>query len=218
MFCPRTAWAFFMATRLTSFGQKKQTLLPIKVFLSIVEKVSSLTARKKIAFLLVIILVIIIGVVVHTGGTSRAVEAEKQTKKNQTVINKSFDFTGYDNRGLKRGKLKFTITTAEKATDVLVNNQTFQAKNGKLFLLLNLEYTNDSKEPQNIVPDNLVRLIYNGDADKKFSADLHNNAVSVAAISTKTDRIGFVIPYDAKNFILLVGELDGKKEEVALPF
>lgn len=134
------------------------------------------------------------------------------------TINKSYTFTGVDNAGREKGKISLAMTTAEKVTEVVVRDQTFRARNNKVFLLVNLELTNSSSTPLNIFPGDLMRLTYNGVEEKKYSPDLHNNLVLVSPISTKPDRVGFVIPNDAKNLKLQVGELDGKKEIIGLKF
>jgi hypothetical protein len=99
-----------------------------------------------------------------------------------------------------------------------VKDQTFTAKNNKTFLIINLELRNDEASVQNIIPGDLVRLAIAGSDDTRFAPDLHNSLVGIAAISTKSDRVGFVIPQEAKNFKLYVGELEGKKEEVKVDF
>lgn len=133
------------------------------------------------------------------------------------IVNKPFTFPALDNQGKKAGEIKLTITSAEKNPDVLVKDQVYKAKEGKLFLIVNLELQNDSTGRLNIFPGDLIRLIV-GQEDKKYAPDLHNNVVMVAPISTKIDRIGFVINSDAKNLKLLVGELEKKKTEVPLIF
>ncbi|MBI3282871.1 hypothetical protein HYZ70_02235 [Candidatus Curtissbacteria bacterium] len=100
----------------------------------------------------------------------------------------------------------------------MVKDQMVPATNNKMFLVINLELKNDSTTAVNIIPSDLIRLVYKGDEDNKFAPDLHNNAVSIAAISTRPDRLGFVIPQDIKEYKLLVGELDKKKDEVEIKF
>lgn len=197
--------------------QTKKTSTPYATFFSTIKNFFA-DKRKKTIFIGGILLLIVSFLIIRNRITTKAVK-NTASKVSQITVNRSLDFQGLDNRGFKRGRIKFTINTAEKTTEVFVNNQRFQATNEKVFLLLNLEYTNDTTQPLNIVPNDLVRLVYNGNNDKKFSADLHNNTVSIAAISTKQDRMGFVIPKSATDLKLLVGELESaKKEEVLLLF
>jgi len=135
-------------------------------------------------------------------------------------IDKSFDFSALNNQGkpVYNTKIKFRVVSSEKTNQVTVKDQVYTAKNNKLFLIVNLELKNDASSAYNILPGDLVRLTYNSDSENKYAPDLHNNLVNVAAISTKIDRIGFVIPDNAKDFKLYIGELEGKKETVSVDF
>lgn len=134
------------------------------------------------------------------------------------TVNKKFTFNGLDETGKKKGKLDMNITTAEKTNSVIVQDKTYTAKNGKTFLIVNLELVNDSKDRLNIFPGDLIRLVVNNNEDKKFAPDLHNNYVNVAPISTKIERVGFVIDGAANNLKLEIGELEADKVAVIIKF
>ena len=134
-------------------------------------------------------------------------------------VDRSFDFPALDNSGKPlKSKIKFKIKGVEKTDQVLVKDQVFTAKNNKLFLIVNLDLKNDSTSLVNIIPGDLIRLSISDDKETRYAPDLHNNLVPVAAISTKVDRIGFVIPDTAQKFYLFIGEIEGEKQEVSLDF
>lgn len=134
-------------------------------------------------------------------------------------LKKTYYFPGITNQGQRAPTaILFMVKNAEITDRVIVKDQTFVAKNNKQFLILNLELKNDSTQPLNLIPGDLVRLTYDGDQTNKYAPDLHNNLVLVAPISTKLDRVGFVIPQDAKNLILHIGELEGNKDRVPVNF
>lgn len=175
---------------------------------------SFFSSKKRIAIAIIFILVIsLFGIrtVLKKNGTATA-------KSVSQSVNKNYDFTALDNQGkpLPAYKIKFTISSVEKTNQVLVKDQIFTARNNKTFLIVHIGLKNDATVPVNSVPGDLVRLVVESDTENKFAPDLHNNLVYVAAISTKEDRIGFVIPEDAKSFTLTIGELTGKKEEVSV--
>lgn len=175
-------------------------------------------SRKKLVASLVIV---VIGIFLLSQPYRRKVENTNipVSKSITATIAKSFDFPAFNNQGKPSGgKMKFTITNAEKTNQVMVNDKVIPAKNDKLFLILNIELKNDATTSNNIFPGDLIRLAYNTDEENKFAPDLHNNFVSVAALSTKLDRVGFVVPNNAKNFKIYVGELEGKKEAVVVGF
>ncbi len=202
-----------MAKQKYNFGKEK-ILSKVKEFgNALVERVKS---NKKLYIVVAIILVIGI---YNFGFPKKNTSGTGIIKTLSVNIGKGYDFAALNNSGKSTGnKIKLTVVSAEKTNQVLVNDKTFTAKNNKLFLILNLELKNIATQPMNILPGDLIRLSYNNDEDNKFAADLHNNLVPVAAISTKLDRVGFVIPEDARNFKIFVGELEGKKEDIEINF
>lgn len=183
------------------------------------EKIIAVFAAKK--KLIVGLIAIIIAVVILNSIFLGRNKNNKNTpaKTISTQISKSFDFPALNNQGkATNNKIKLTIASAEKTNQVLVNDKVYTAKNNKLFFIINLELKNDVAQQMNILPGDLVRLTYNNDEENKYAPDLHNNLVPIAALSTKLDRVGFVVPETAKDFKIYVGELEGKKEEVKVAF
>lgn len=135
-------------------------------------------------------------------------------------VDKSFNFPALSNQGkpLFNNKIKMKIDKVEKTNQVIVSDKTVIAKNNKLFLIIQLELKNDSTQPSNLLPGDLIRLSIGSDEENKFAPDLHNNLVLISAISTKLDKIGFVVPETAREFKLYVGELEGKKETIVINF
>lgn len=181
------------------------------------QKLTDFISRKKKLTIGIIFLVLLLSFV----GYRRYMRVTNNpvAKSIKVEVSRSFDFAALNNLGKPSGaKIKFKIVDAEKTDTVLVKDQTYTAKNNKTFLIFNLDLRNDETTLQNIIPGDLVRLAIAGNDDTRFAPDLHNSLVGVAAISTKSDRVGFVIPMEAKNFKLYVGELEGKKEEVKVDF
>ncbi len=189
----------------------------IQKIISFKQKLGELVAKKKklsIGIVFLVLLLVIVGVRRNMRSTNSS-----NVKSVKVQVNKNFDFAALNNQGKATNyKIKFKMTDAEKTDQVSVKDQTFTAKNNKTFLIINLDLRNDETTVQNIIPGDLVRLAIAGSDDARFAPDLHNSLVGIAAISTKSDRVGFVIPQEAKNFKLYVGELEGKKEEVKVEF
>lgn len=181
------------------------------------EKLAEYVARKK---RFVIVLILVLAVVGFVGYRQSLRAKSGGIAKTVTVqVDKSFTFNAVSNQGKPTGaKIKFRLVDAQKTGEVLVKDQTYTAKNNKTFLIINLELKNDETTPQNLIPGDLMRLAIVGNEDTRYAPDLHNSLVGIAAISTKTDRVGFVIPEEAKSFKLFIGELEGKKEEVKVDF
>lgn len=178
---------------------------------------SKLTANKK--RLIVGIVIAIVAFSVVSSNVRRQSAGASSAKTVSASVDKSFEFAGLNNLGKTQPqKIRLTIKNIDKTNQVQVKEQVFEAKNKKLFMIVNLELKNDATLALNLVPGDLIRMTVDGDAENKFAPDLHNNLVPIAPISTRIDRIGFVIPQDAKRFTLYIGELEGEKEEVAVQF
>jgi hypothetical protein len=176
----------------------------------------SLFKRK---ILLIGAVLLVIGFFLINGGIFKKKKVDGNSKPivKSVAVDRSFDFPALTNQGkTSPTKIKFKITNVEKTNQVLVKEQIYTAKNNKTFLIAAIELKNDASVPLNIVPGDLVRMTYNNDEDNKYAPDLHNNMVMVSAISTKLERLGFVIPEDVKQFKLYVGELEGKKEVITV--
>jgi hypothetical protein len=188
----------------------KFVVLMQKLFLFLIK-------HKKITGTIVVIFILIVGY--NSLFTKKSTKDQINIKTITAQIDKSFDFPALNNNGKPTGsKIKLKITNVEKTSQVVVKDQVYTAKNNKMFLIVNLELKNDSTSSQNILPGDLLRLSIASNEDNKFAPDLHNNLVPISAISTKIDRVGFVIPMDVKDFKLFVGEIEGKKESVLINF
>lgn len=176
-----------------------------------------LVKHKKVVIGITVMILLVLG-----GSFIRIKNTNSQTVSPKIItskVDKEFEFSAVNNQGKPvNSKLKLKITNVEKTNQVIVKDQTYTATNNKLFLIVNLALKNDATSPNSIIPGDLVRLTYNNNEDNKYAPDLHNNLVTIAAISTKSDRLGFVIPETAKDFKLLIGELEGKKENVSVDF
>jgi hypothetical protein len=149
---------------------------------------------------------------------NQSVNGQQVVNSQKIQINKKFTFSGIDDTGKKKNQLEMTITDVEKTDQVIVQEKTYTSKNEKTFLIVNLELKNDTSGRLNIFPGDLIRLVVNDNNQKLFAPDLHNNYVLVAPISTKIDRVGFVIDKSAQDLKLQVGEVEGEKEVISLNF
>src|SRR3990167_6977956 len=118
--------------------------------------------------------------------------------------------------GKEKETVIITFTTAEKTDQVVVDDKEIRARQDKLFLIANFEIDNNLVTKATILPAEVIRLVT--EKDKKFAPDLNNNQIDILPISTKIDRVGFVISKDAKDLKLQVGPLTGEKKIIQLSF
>ena len=133
----------------------------------------------------------------------------------QQVLNKDFSFPLLDAKGVKVSTIKYKITTIDQESSIIVNGQRATAVKGRTFLVINLEITNNHTQGIQINSKDYVRLQVNGRGDW-IAADIHNDPVTVQAISTKITRLGFPINDTDKNLTLQIGEITGEKQFVKL--
>lgn len=183
----------------------------------------SVKKHPKIA-LVVLIVVLILGFVVF-----------KIAKPNKTVsdgiggitsganslanvnVNKRFEIPIKNKDGSQTGeKLGITITTIEKTREILIKNSPAKTKNGKIFLILNIEIQNDTKKQLSVRPVDMVRLI--GDDGRSYAPEVHNNAVTAEPVSLRKTKVGYVVEETKNSFKLFVGEVRGQQEPIEVSF
>jgi len=132
-------------------------------------------------------------------------------------INKSFSFPLKDQKGEEVSRIDYSIIDASLQDQIVSKGKSYTTIKGRTILVLNLKITNQYDKSIEISSRDYVRLSINGSTEL-LAADIHNDPVTIQAISTKYTRLGFPI-YDAdKNLKVLVGEIGGGKEEVAINF
>lgn len=169
---------------------------------------------KKIALTLVIVAVLAVGVILALSQFGQNSTFEQDVTA-EVPIGRSFKFPVYGENGQATDiSLTMNLTTAAKMRNILIQGKPAQAREGKIFLIVNMEVLNDFNQQLKIAPVDLIRLV---DATgKKFAPDVHNEDVIVEPISVKKTRVGFVVDDPTTGLELQVGEIDGAKETVNL--
>lgn len=149
--------------------------------------------------------------VLGNGDSRVAIESAKETQK----FNKSFSFPLRDGAGKEVSKVKYEIVNAELRNEIIVKGQRANSVKGRTFLVLNIKITNSFDKAIEITSRDYVRLIV-GDSSEKIAADIHNDPIEVQPISTKSTRLAFPIDDKKQSLQLQIGEINGKKETIAL--
>jgi len=118
----------------------------------------------------------------------------------------------------KTSDITYTIESAELADEIIIKGQRARSVSGRLFLLLNLKITNKTNQGIEINSKNFIRVARKSNTEEWIAPDIHNDPVSVQAISTKYTRVGFPVNSDDREFVLRVGEIDGDKKDIELIF
>ena len=131
-------------------------------------------------------------------------------------INKEFLFPLKDDKGKDLTQIKYLIEKAELRNEIIVKGQRAVAVKGKSFLILSLKVTNTYDRAIQINTRDYLRLSINGNKNELLAANIHNDPVSIQAISTQPVRLGFAINDTDIKLTLLVGEIKGEKQEIEL--
>lgn len=171
-----------------------------------------------------IVFIIVLAITVMTLKSMNQTVATKTTSDGRVVIkdakatqeiNKKFLFPLKDQNGKEVSKLEFVVTDVELRDEIILKGVKNVAINGRTYLIINLKVTNSYNKPVGLLIRDYFRLKMNG-TNEKLAADIHNDPVEVQADATKFTRLSYPIKDEDKDLILMVGELEGKKEEIRL--
>lgn len=167
---------------------------------------------------LILVAIVILGVFAFrlaTNGSGEVDSAKALNPQTQAPINKRFEVPIRDSSGKETGdKLAITLTSIDRADQILIQGKRATARDTKQFLVINLEVENSTRNQLTVRPVDLIRLV---EADgRNYAPDVHNNKVTVEPVSIKKTRAGFVIDKDRENFKFLIGEVRGNQEVLEL--
>jgi len=134
----------------------------------------------------------------------------------EKAVDQSFEFPIRDSKGEEVSKLKITVEKASLEKEIVVKGKKNTAVDGRVFLILNLKVQNSYDKSVDIKTRDYFRLSVNGNDQEWLAPEIHNDPVTIQAISTKLTRVGFILYEKDKNPILQIGEINGQKEKVEL--
>lgn len=151
--------------------------------------------------------------------TLGAVTGDKRTEAPAPIatqgLNKEFDFPLVDEEGKEVAKISYMVESANLQDAFIYQGKLATAVKGRTFLIFNLKITNPYTKTIEINAKDYIRIKLNN-SDEQLAPEIHNDPVQIQANSTKYARIGLPINDSDKNIVILVGELQGKKETIKL--
>ena len=149
---------------------------------------------------------------ISSGGDSRE---EAPTPVATQGINKEFKFPLLDEKGDELAKITYYLESANLQDSFIYQGSKATAVKGRTFLIFNLKITNPYDKNIEVNARDYIRVKMNG-SEEQLAPEIHNDPVEIQANSTKYTRIGLPINETDKDIILLVGELNGKKQTIKL--
>lgn len=107
-------------------------------------------------------------------------------------LQKTVIFPALLDSGKYNGEISLSVVSAERTNEVMVKNKPIRANKDRFFLIINLELKNESTQKVGVVTSDLLRLKVDKNGTK-LAPDLHNKLVLVSPVSTKSDKVGFVV-------------------------
>lgn len=131
------------------------------------------------------------------------------------MLNKTYKFPLKDDKGKTVSNITYILQSADLQDSFIYQGKVATAVKGRTFLIFDLKITNPYTKTIEINAKDYVRVKMNG-SNELLAPEIHNDPVQIQANSTKYTRIGLPVNDTDKNIILLVGELQGKKDSINL--
>lgn len=172
---------------------------------------------KKALIVVAVILVVAIGgwYFTQNNGTNGASDPSNinLSPSGTANLNRKVEFPIRNRDGKEtENKLTVTFTSLERANKVLYSGKPLIAKQGKDFIISNIEIENTTKDRLTVRPVDFIRLVDN--EGRNYAADLQTNPLKVEPLSIKKTRTIFIASEDMKTLKLLIGEINGNRETV----
>lgn len=136
----------------------------------------------------------------------------------QANINQDFSVQARtkDKLRVRDTDLLVTLTNTTINNTLLIQGKRASTREGKTFLIINMEVENQFKVPLYIFPIDLLRLVR--EDGKRIAPSVHQGTVEVRPVSTKKSNVGFVIDPNEKDFKIEVGEVNRDKQVIEISF
>jgi len=131
------------------------------------------------------------------------------------VLNREFKFPLKDDSGKEVAKISYFLQLASIQDAFIYQGKLAKAVKGRTFLIFDIKITNPYTKSIEINSRDYIRIKVNN-ASEQLAPEIHNDPIQIQANSTKYARIGLPVNDSDKNIILLIGELQGKKQTVKL--
>ncbi|GEM_PF-1667011 len=120
-----------------------------------------------------------------------------------------------DKNGKEVGQnLKVKFTTADRAKKILFQGRPLSSRQGKAFVVINIEIDNPTKDRLTVRAVDFIRLVASD--GKNFAPDIQTDAIKVEPLSSKNTRTIFIIEDSLKKVKFLIGEINGNRETVEI--
>lgn len=148
---------------------------------------------------------------------TRSSKPKQFTPSQKTVsLEKKWNFNASDRSGkILETTVSLSIVSSQKTNQIFIRNKPVRTTPDKAFLVLNLELENKNPERLYFYTSDYVRFVAEG---KKLEADFKNPRLEIAPLSTKKDKLAFLIENKENKFQIQIGEVVGLPETIEISF
>jgi len=173
--------------------------------------------QRQLFLFFIFITALILGLFFFNKRVLRLRPRQFQLIKKTVSLDRKWDFLASDKTGTPlETKITFSLVSAEQTNQIYVKNKPVRTTPDKGFLVLSLELENTTGERVYFYSSDYIRLL--GPEGKKFEADFKNPRLEIAPLSTKKDKLVFLVSAGENNFQIQVGEIIGEKETININF
>ena len=177
-------------------------------------KISSANAKYIIVGAIALIIIGGAGFYFFKSGGSSDSRAQIKTEGGVSApINKKLEFNIKSTSGEDTGnKLVVNFNSVERTEKILYKGRPLLPRDGKDFLVINIEIENSTRDRLNVRPADFLRLV---DATgRQFAPDIQTDVIKVEPLSIKRTRTVYIVPDGTANIKFLLGEIKGDRETV----
>lgn len=181
-------------------------------FEKIMKKIKN-TFNTKMAIIAAAVVIVVLGAWYFTKNSKADNNTVSLSPTASGNLNKQIAFPIRDKDGKDTGnKLTVNFTSLERTNKILYSGKPLSAKQGKDFVVSNIEIENTTKDRLTVRPVDFIRLQDAG--GKNYAADIQINALKVEPLSVKKTRTIFIVNEEPKTLKFLIGEINGNRETV----
>jgi len=112
--------------------------------------------------------------------------------------------------------LKIKVTDAQRQKRVLVKGSWVRAREGKIFIVVNMDVTNEARAILYGNPVDWARLVE--DDAKKVAPSVHQGDLEIRPQSTKVTNIAFIVDENRTSATLELGRIWGLEDTIDIEF
>ena len=171
------------------------------------------TFSSKLVIIAAAVIIVVLGAWYFTKNNSADSNTVSLSPQSTGRLDKKLSFPIRNKDGKETGNsLTVTFTSLERTDKLLYGGKPLTAKQGKDFVVNNIEIENTTKDRLSVRPVDFIRLV--DENGKNYAPDIQINALKVEALSTKKTRTIFIVSENSKTLKFLIGEINGNRETV----